>query len=193
VSLLCFIVDLAIMFECQFTLPTNVSIAVTCKQTIDGTIVSRTNKFQITAEFTQLEKFPSQSLTELSRQYSNDLGHLTDLFEQLIDSPEKLKEVCELMVEFVNNNLSGIGQKIHTLHELADGSKLILLIGIVGRFFIPFNRYHISPATDEQKDRNITLAMKLLEKNLQIDVSRLSKQGSNLLIRFIDWRYQSNF
>jgi uncharacterized protein Yka (UPF0111/DUF47 family) len=169
------------MFECQFTLPTNVSIAVICKQNIDGTDVSRTNKFQVTAEFTQLEKFPSQSLTELSRQYSNDMGHLTDLFEQLIDSPEKLKEVCELMVEFVNNNLAEIGQKIHTLHELADGSKLLLLIGIVGRFFIPFNRYHINPASEEQKDKNITLAMKLLDKQLHVDISRLSKQGKHSL------------
>jgi hypothetical protein len=176
-TLLCFLVDLAIMFECNITLPSNVSIAVICTQTVDGAVVSKTNRVQITSEYTQFEKFPSQSFTELSKSYSQDLFAVTGAFEQLIDSAEKLNEICVLMVQFANNHLAELGHKIHSLHELADGKKLVLLIGMVGGFFVPFDRFYLNPNSEEHRDKNMSLALKLMEKPLEIKIELLSKKG----------------
>lgn len=170
-SLLCFLVDLAEFFDCPHPIPRNVTLVVTSIHTVNGSEIKKTLKHSITS---------SGGEEQENNESSND-----DVFEELIDSEEKLDEVCQLLLTFVNNNMEEIGIQVDDLSDLHDGHHLILLSGMVGSFFVPFNHYFRNPATDEEKVRgqltffyfyqetNLILAFQLLQK-MQLDVSKLS-------------------
>ena len=97
---------------------------------------------------------------------------LTVVYEELVESPENFEEVCQvreilkltkLLVSFVNNQLSKLELEIDNLLDLADGSKLVLLAGLIGNFFVQFSKFHIEPLNEEQSVRNLKFAWKLYE------------------------------
>ncbi|KAI8901461.1 hypothetical protein BC833DRAFT_577778 [Globomyces pollinis-pini] len=95
-----------------------------------------------------------------------------DLYEELIDSPEKFEEISQLLCDFTNKNLEEVGLNIQRLSDLSNGANLLILIGIIGRFFIPFDKYHLNPKDEKQRIFNVELAIQLMEE-LGIDVSPL--------------------
>jgi hypothetical protein len=61
-SILCFLVDLALLFNCQFTIPPNVAIAITNTQVVNGSSISKTIKVQVTGDVIQQSKSIYQSI-----------------------------------------------------------------------------------------------------------------------------------
>ncbi|KAJ3320918.1 hypothetical protein HDV06_004696 [Boothiomyces sp. JEL0866] len=156
-SLLSLLVDLALYFECQFPIPTDVKLAVTCNTIVNGAKISKTNKFQITEagiDFT--EDIPADQ---------KDVG---EIFEELIENAEKL---YELLLEFVNRILQDFRMVVESIQELADGGKLILLIGSIGGFYVPLSKFFLDPS-EEQKQVNVELAIELL-KSMGINTKRI--------------------
>ena len=45
-----------------------------------------------------------------------------------------------------------------------DGVYLLLLMGLLGGYFIPLHKYHIMPRTNEQKLANLQLVLQLLQE-----------------------------
>ena len=52
---------------------------------------------------------------------------------------------------FVNNNLEELDLHINSLIDLYDGGYLIILIGMIGKFYVPLNRFKIKPKTDQER------------------------------------------
>jgi hypothetical protein len=99
-SLLNFIVQLANFYGCPFTIPSNFTMNVT---TTGKTV--KTLSFIITTEITQMETFTAESLS------LNEIGSIDQLaqkneYEELIDSPVKFIEVCQ--VRFFNFVIGGV-------------------------------------------------------------------------------------
>lgn len=163
-SLLCFLVDLAGYFDCPFPIPANIILVVTThSHQSDGAEVKRNTKFTITSSV------KVESLPELVENVAIE----EELYDQLVDSPEKLKEVCQLLLMFVNNNIREIGIQINDLIDLYNGGYLIVLIGIIGKFFVPLNRFKLTPESEEDKMNNVLLAFQFLEE-LGADTSKMS-------------------
>lgn len=78
-----------------------------------------------------------------------------------------------MLVTYVNNNISEFGRKIDALDDLKDGASLIMLIGMVGQFFVPFKTFHLEPASDSEIKQNLDLVLILLQE-LEIDAGKVS-------------------
>lgn len=50
-----------------------------------------------------------------------------------------------------------------------DGVHLLLLMGLLGGYFIPLHRYHLAPRTTEQKLANLQLVHELMQEAEGID------------------------
>ena len=140
-SLLNFLVDLARYFECPYPIPTNIELVVTQTQRVNGATVKRNTKHTITNSI-KIEALP---------EIVDNVIVEEALYDQLIDSPEKLEEVCQLLLMFVNNNIGEIGLQINDIVDLYDGGYLIILIGMIGKFFVPLNKFKMEPETDDEK------------------------------------------
>jgi hypothetical protein len=75
----------------------------------------------------------------------------------------------------VNTNLQDFGRQINSLEELAGSGLLVILIGIVGKFFVPLDQFHIDARDDKQRQINAKVAMHLLT-DLGIDVNLVKEQ-----------------
>lgn len=80
------------------------------------------------------------------------------------------------MIQFVNNNICEVGLQINSIKDMSDCGILVVLIGFVGGFFVPMNRYSLKATQDTQKTQNVNLAFELMEK-IGVDTQSLSKQG----------------
>lgn len=80
-SLLCFLVDLALIFDCKFEIPPDVQVAVSCKETIDGVSKIKTTIHKITDK----------------QQNDHDV---LDTFDQLISSEKDFDEVSSVYPKF---------------------------------------------------------------------------------------------
>lgn len=47
---------------------------------------------------------------------------------------------------------------------MEDGVYFLLLLGMLGGYFIPLHKYHLAPRTNEQKLTNLQLVLQLLEE-----------------------------
>lgn len=45
-----------------------------------------------------------------------------------------------------------------------DGVYFLLLMGLLGGYFIPLHRFHLTPRTNEQKLANLNLVLQLLQE-----------------------------
>ncbi|KAJ3271331.1 hypothetical protein HDV01_006836 [Terramyces sp. JEL0728] len=173
-SLLCFLVDLALLFECQFPIPTDVKLAVTCNTIANGAKISKTNKFQITEQGVVFPEVAGNPTDEAPTD-QKDVG---EVFEELIETPDKLQEVEILLLEFVNRILQDFRLAIDSLQALADGGKLILLIGSIGQFYVPLSKFFLDP-TEEQCQINVEIAIELL-KSMGINTKRIEMKGRSI-------------
>lgn len=75
----------------------------------------------------------------------------------------------------MNTNLQEFGKQIRSLEELAGSGLMIILIGIVGKFFVPLDQFYIDALDDNQRELNSKVTMKLLT-NLGIDGNLVQEQ-----------------
>ena len=65
-----------------------------------------------------------------------------DAFDEMMDNDEKMIQVCDLLTEFVNGQLIGLGIRVKDLvDEFSDGVLLIILIGCIVN---PLPRFHLT-------------------------------------------------
>jgi len=89
-----------------------------------------------------------------------------DGFDTLIDhAPQKLNLVQSSMINFVNSYLSPIGKEVEKLEEFSDGVKLLILIGALQGFFIPFYEYKQNPESKEDMIENVNLAFRFIQED----------------------------
>lgn len=68
------------------------------------------------------------------------------------------------MVTFVNKHLNKINLEVTDLDtHFHDGVYLILLMGLLEGFFVPFHCFHSTPADFDQKVHNVAFAFELME------------------------------
>ena len=104
------------------------------------------------------------------KQAINLMGETTegkrDGFDTLIDhAPEKLHFVKESLIKFSNTHLAKLGYPVTDLEsDFADGVRLILLMGSLEGYFVPFFTYKHQPESTEDRMINVSLAFKLMEE-----------------------------
>ena len=153
-SLLCFLTDFAQATFSTQRFPSHCTVAVISTTVVDGAKIKKAMKFQVTGEVLKpLGPGGSDSALDSASRIlaSNPALKTMDIFEELISTPEKFDEVCNLLLTFANNNLAQVNHKINTLRDLRTGALFIPLIGITGQFFVPFNQYSIIASTNEQQ------------------------------------------
>merc|ERR1712012_944733 len=89
-----------------------------------------------------------------------------DGFDTLIDhAPEKLHFVKESLIRFSNSHLAKLGYPVTDLEsDFSDGVRLILLMGSLEGYFLPFFSYKQKPENTEDRMANVSLAFKLMEE-----------------------------
>ena len=80
-------------------------------------------------------------------------------------SPEKIHFVKESLMKFSNAHLARLGYEVTDLEtDFADGVRLILLLGSLEGFFVPFYSFHLKPETIEEKLQNVSHSFSLMEE-----------------------------
>lgn len=65
---------------------------------------------------------------------------------------------------FVNKHLNKINMEVQDLDsQFHDGVNLILLMGILGGFFVPLYSFNLAPQNFEQKVLNVNVAFDLMQ------------------------------
>lgn len=62
------------------------------------------------------------------------------------------------------------------MQDLSDGSLMIILIGLLGRFFVPMCHYSLKVTSTEEAIKNWNLALKLLAR-ISVDTTKVSFEG----------------
>ena len=71
----------------------------------------------------------------------------------------------ESLVKFSNTHLAKLGYEVRDLEtDFADGVRLILLLGSLEGFFVPFYSFHLKPETVEEKIENVSHSFCLMEE-----------------------------
>ena len=80
-------------------------------------------------------------------------------------SPEKIHFVKESLIKFSNAHLVRLGYEVTDLEtDFADGVRLILLLGSLEGFFVPFYSFHLKPETVEEKLQNVSHSFAMMEE-----------------------------
>lgn len=62
--------------------------------------------------------------------------------------------LLQMLLSFVNGHFSTLGMHVDDLLEdLHDGARLIILVGLIGGFFVPMGSYYPSPSAESEKVR----------------------------------------
>ncbi|KII74927.1 Gamma-parvin [Thelohanellus kitauei] len=86
-----------------------------------------------------------------------------DVFEAIINNPDKLKQFEEGLLKFVNVQLSPMGRTVSNFNsDFDDGVNLILLCGALGNFYVAGHIYSLKPITRPEKESNIRCAFEIL-------------------------------
>ncbi|CAH8445493.1 unnamed protein product [Schistosoma rodhaini] len=96
-----------------------------------------------------------------------------DAISALVDCaiPEQLASFQQTLKTFVNRNLNKLNLHVTDLeNEMSDGVYFILLLGLLGNYFVPLHAYHITPTTDAQKLANLQVAFQLAHDVEGIDL-----------------------
>ncbi|KAI8929982.1 hypothetical protein BC831DRAFT_547279, partial [Entophlyctis helioformis] len=176
-SILAFLVDLAVVLQCPFAIPANVSVAVTQKQIINGTEKTKTTVHRVTAATDATDGMPLSPGTGTGT--GSDIpAKPQDAFDELTSSPEKQQEFAGLLLEYINTALAAADITVRDLSDLDDGVHLIILVGVLADMFVPLCRYSLMPANESDKLANISLAL-LLMRDLGINTDRI--EASDIL------------
>ncbi|XP_030896600.1 gamma-parvin-like [Leptonychotes weddellii] len=94
-----------------------------------------------------------------------------DIFDELFRlAPEKVNTVKEAIVNFVNQNLDGLGLSVQNLDtQFADGVFLLLLIGQLEGFFLHLKEFYLTPTSPAEMLHNVTRALELLKDEGLLD------------------------
>uniref|UniRef100_UPI00358FC84E beta-parvin-like isoform X2 n=1 Tax=Myxine glutinosa TaxID=7769 RepID=UPI00358FC84E len=76
-----------------------------------------------------------------------------DKFDIIFDhEPHKLQVVTQTLMDFVNQQLIKLNLEVTDVHsQFADGVYLVLLMGLLGNFFVPLHHFHLTPDCFEQR------------------------------------------
>lgn len=148
VDILRLLVALARHCRVSFRIPEGVRLDVVTVIRRDGLLQTRRDAVPVTEDREELM-----------------VGNERDTFDLLfVHAPEKLQQVSEAMMTFLNKQLVSVGLTIEDLsRDLADGVPLLLTMGLLEGYFVPLHCYHSSPATTEQRLHNVNLAYELMQ------------------------------
>lgn len=135
-SILALLVHLTHAAGANLKLPSNVSAAVMKPTMIDGVLKNKTTIHKITSS--DETQFDIQLGTPSVVSRESRFNHVADIFDGLVDTPEKLDQIGILITVFVNEILEPIKLQISNLtSDFEDGKRLLVLIGCLGNFYIP--------------------------------------------------------
>ncbi|KAM3924839.1 gamma-parvin [Leptodactylus fuscus] len=140
------LVALALHFKPDLALPQNVSVEV------------------IIVEPTKAGMKTGKAIEFITRSSEEDAAPKKDGFDQLFElNPEKVNDVKQAMLNFVNKQLFNLSLTVTDLDtQFADGVILLLLIGQLEGYFINLSSFFLTPASNEDKLHNVSLALNLL-------------------------------
>ncbi|KAM8974111.1 gamma-parvin [Pelodytes ibericus] len=139
------LVALAHHFQPDLALPPNVSVEVI--------IVEPTRKGMKT-----------EKSTEFITSSDGDDSSKTDAFDQLFElNPDKVKDVKQAIVNFVNKHLVPLSLSVTDLDsQFSDGVILLLLIGQLEGYFLNLGSFYLTPSSQDDKIHNVSFALDLL-------------------------------
>lgn len=164
-SLLYFLVQLSYKIDCNFEIPSDVSIAVTCKTIQDGVTKNKTTVHRIT------DKIKRGSSNLLYKGRRSDI----DTLDELMEDPDILAEINGLLLIFVNSSLSPLHIKLASLEQMST-DHIIMMMGLLGRFYVPASAWVINPKNGDDNLRNANVCYSLLQQD-GIDTKRVSPEG----------------
>jgi len=149
VAILHLLVSLAIHYRAPVRFPNNVNVQVLVYQKSGKQI----NKNIITEQLTTKQ-------TELAPKGERDA------FDTLFDyGPDKLQHVKSSLVAFCNKHLNKINLEVTDLEsQFQDGVFLILLMGLLEGYFVPFYKFHLQASSNDEKLKNVQFAYYLMEE-----------------------------
>ncbi|CAH8831964.1 unnamed protein product [Trichobilharzia szidati] len=157
VAILRLLVALVRRFAPIITIPRKVQLTVLIVRKINGILQHRR----------QIEP-----VTDVGDEQDNaEADH--DAISALVDCavPEKLASFQQTLKTFVNRHLNKLNLHVNDLEtEMDDGVYFILLLGLLGNYFVPLHAYHITPTTDSQKLANLQAAFQLAQDVEGIDL-----------------------
>ncbi|CAH2278332.1 gamma-parvin isoform X1 [Pelobates cultripes] len=89
----------------------------------------------------------------------------SDAFDLLFEkTPDKVQEVKQAIVKFVNKPLANLGLTVTDLDsQFADGVILLLLIGQLEGYFLNLGSFFLTPSSKDDQIHNVSFAMDLLK------------------------------
>ncbi|KAH8854398.1 Beta-parvin [Schistosoma japonicum] len=166
VAILRLLVALVHKFAPTIILPRKVQLTVLIVRKINGILQHRR----------QIEP-----VTDVGDEQDNtEIDH--DGISALVDCaiPEQLASFQQTLKTFVNRHLNKLNLHVTNLEtEMSDGVYFILLLGLLGNYFVPLHAYHITPTTDAQKLANLQVAFQLAHDVEGIDLE--SNQPESVL------------
>ncbi|KAJ3119376.1 hypothetical protein HK098_005535 [Nowakowskiella sp. JEL0407] len=171
-SILRLLVDLAHSLKCPYSLPSDISIAVTIIEKIStGGVKKKTTVHKITEDELIFQNNEAAALAiPQDEEIKPESVSTGDKFEEIFLDAEKIDQLTNILTEFVNSNLSELGITIEDIgNDFHDGVKLIFLLGILGEFFVPLYLYKMEPKSTDDKIQNVRTALQLMD-DLDIDV-----------------------
>ncbi|CAH8455484.1 unnamed protein product [Dicrocoelium dendriticum] len=165
VAILRLLIALARRFAPSVRLPRGVQLTVLIVRKYNGILQHRR----------QIEH-----ITEMEAEQDADMDH--DAISALVDCavPEKLAAFQQTLLEFVNPHLAKVNLSVANLEtDMEDGVYFILLLGLLGGFYVPMHAYYPTPLTEAQRLANIQLALRLAEEIEGINLG--PKPGRDML------------
>jgi len=149
VAILHLLVELAKHYHAPIRMPENVLIKTIVVTKKDGKLIHKTVNEVIT---TTLEEMTGGRFAR-------------DAFDTLLDhAPDKLSIVKKSLIDFANNHLEILSLSVYDLDtQFSDGINLILLMGLLENYFVPTHMYSLTPATFDEKVKNVELAFELMK------------------------------
>lgn len=92
----------------------------------------------------------------LSQQQKDEID---DLFDH---NPEGVPRLCVVLTTWINDILRRISLEIDDVLQLHDGVYLLMLIGFLEGYYIPYYEYRVPAKNDEEKLHNVRLAFEHL-------------------------------
>ena len=113
---------------------------------------------------------------------------ILDTFNDLIDSPEAFEEVSNLLLAFVNAQFKEFEIQLPNLKQVGT-DHLILLMGLLGDYFVPLSKWISRPTSKDDKLMNMNTLLQLMQE-ADIETEFIKVQGDLVSTRCHWWRYQ---
>uniref|UniRef100_A0A6I8NSX5 Parvin beta n=1 Tax=Ornithorhynchus anatinus TaxID=9258 RepID=A0A6I8NSX5_ORNAN len=183
VATLHLLITLVTHFQAPIRLPEHVSVQVVVVRKREGVLYST----KVTEELTtSMEMMMGRSKR--------------DAMDTLFDhAPDKLIMVKQSLIIFVNKHLNKLNLEVTELEtQFADGVYLVLLMGILGHYFIPLHHFYLTPDSFEHKVHNVALAFELMQdaelkkpETLPEDIVNLNLKSTLRVLNNLYVRYKN--